>query len=199
MPKPKPEDWFNQIRKTIRDSFQNITDEILDIFEERPSYIQLSLDVNKITKEFEDFLKLKIEHNIIHAKIREASENDIEKIYKIYKIAWHSTSMSFRPVNQDIFLKFYNHSNTVFLIANVESIDVGFIIIHFEGEKNELGMINGLAVLPKFQNKGLATMLAMAAWNYFKERGVKELRCEVHKDNRITNSFIKSLGFEEVR
>ncbi|TFG15666.1 MAG: GNAT family N-acetyltransferase, partial [Promethearchaeota archaeon] len=75
----------------------------------------------------------------------------------------------------------------------------GFIIIHFEGEKNELGIINGLAVLPKFQNKGLGTILAMAAWNYFKERGVNELRCEVHKDNKITYLFIKSLGFEEVR
>jgi ribosomal protein S18 acetylase RimI-like enzyme len=37
----------------------------------------------------------------------------------------------------------------------------------------------------------------MAAWNFFKEIGVKELRCEVYKSNKVSYNFIKSLGFEE--
>jgi hypothetical protein len=39
----------------------------------------------------------------------------------------------------------------------------------------------------------------MAAWNYFKEQHphVKELRCEVHKDNLASYKFIKALVFEE--
>lgn len=198
MPKPKSDDWFNQIRKNIRNTFQNITAEILDIFEERPSYIQMRLPVEKITQEFEDSLKEKIEHSVLHAEIREATKQDIEKIYKIYSKTWQSTSMPFRKVSHDTFLKFQKHFNTIFLIARVHSIDGGFILIHFEGKNNEIGVIYGFGVLPKFQHKGLGTILAMAAWNYFKERGVRELRCEVHKDNKIPYEFIKNLGFEEM-
>ena len=198
MPKPKSEDWFNQIRKNIRDTFQNITAEILEVFEERPSYVQMRLPVEKITQEFEDSLKEKIEHSIVHAEIREATKGDIEHIFKIYGKAWQSTSMPFRQVNQETFLKFHKHFKTVFLIASVDNIDGGFILIHFEGNNNDIGVINGLGVLPQFQHKGLGTTLAMAAWNYFKERGVRELRCEVHKDNKIPYSFIKGLGFEEM-
>ena len=198
MPKPTSEDWFNQIRKNIRDTFQNITDEILEVFEQRPSYVQMRLPVSRITKEFEDSLKEKIEHNIIHAEIREATKQDIERIFKIYNKAWKSTSMPFRQVNQETFRKFQKHFNTIFLIASVDSIDGGFILIHFEGKNHDIGVINGLGVLPQFQHKGLGTTLAMAAWNYFKERGVKELRCEVHRDNKIPYAFIKGLGFEEL-
>ena len=194
MPKPKSEDWFNQIRKNIRDTFQNITAEILEVFEERPSYVQMRLPVEKITQEFEE----KIEHSIVHAEIREATKGDIEHIFKIYGKAWQSTSMPFRQVNQETFLKFHKHFKTVFLIASVDNIDGGFILIHFERNNNDIGVINGLGVLPQFQHKGLGTTLAMAAWNYFKERGVRELRCEVHKDNKIPYSFIKGLGFEEM-
>ena len=198
MPKPKSEDWFNQIRKNIRDTFQNITAEILEVFEERPSYVQMRLPVEKITQEFEDSLKEKIEHSIVHAEIREATKGDIEHLFKIYGKAWQSTSMPFRQVNQETFLKFHKHFKTVFLIASVDNIDGGFILIHFERNNNDIGVINGLGVLPQFQHKGLGTTLAMAAWNYFKERGVRELRCEVHKDNKIPYSFIKGLGFEEM-
>jgi len=37
----------------------------------------------------------------------------------------------------------------------------------------------------------------MAAWNYFKEKGLKELRCEVYNDNQKSFNFIKGLKFEE--
>ena len=199
MPKPKSEDWFANLRRTIRETFQNISTEIYDLFEERPSYIQFQMDVNKITEEFENYLKKKIDHSILHAEVRKATIEDTESIFRIYNKTWRSSPMPFRQVNKETFLKLFKQPNTIFLIANVESLDGAFILIHFEGEKNELGIINGFATLPKFQNKGLGTTLAMAAWNYFKERGVKELRCEVHKDNNITHSFIKSLGFEELR
>ncbi len=198
MPKPKSEDWFANLRRTIRETFQNISTEINDLFEERPSYIQFQMDVNKITEEFENYLKKKIDHSILHAEVRKATMEDIESIFRIYNKTWRSSPMPFRQVNREAFIKLFKQPYTIFLIANVESVDGGFILIHLEGDKNELGIINGFATLPEFQHKGLGTTLAMAAWNYFKERGVKELRCEVHKDNNITYSFIKSLGFEEV-
>lgn len=198
MPNPKSEDWLEHLRKSISKTFQNLSTEVYDLFDERPSYINMILPVNKITKELEESLKTKIEHNILHAQVREAFIEDIETIYDIYNQAWHSSPMPFRQVKKETFLKILEQPNTLFLIAKIGSKDGGFILIHFEGEKNEFGVINGLAILPKFQHKGLATTLAMATWNYFKNRNVKELRCQIHKDNNIIYSFIKSLGFEEL-
>ncbi|MHA1274891.1 MAG: GNAT family N-acetyltransferase, partial [Promethearchaeota archaeon] len=62
---------------------------------------------------------------------------------------------------------------------------------------NEYGIIAGLGVLPRFQRKGLGKILGMAAWDLFKKKGVKELRCEVYIENKSSYNFIKSLGFEE--
>ena len=58
-------------------------------------------------------------------------------------------------------------------------------------------IIAGLGIIPRFQRKGLGTVLGMAAWNYFKEADVKELKCEVYIDNITSYTFISSLGFEE--
>jgi hypothetical protein len=40
-------------------------------------------------------------------------------------------------------------------------------------------------------------VLGMAAWNHFKKLGVKELRCEVYRDNKASYDFISSLGFKK--
>jgi len=75
----------------------------------------------------------------------------------------------------------YEYPETIILIARVYGSDAAA----------------GLGVIPRFQRKGLGTVIGMAAWNYFKKKGVKELRCEVYKDNIVSYNFIKSIGFEE--
>jgi len=39
----------------------------------------------------------------------------------------------------------------------------------------------------------------MASWQYLKKEfpNVKEIRCEVYKDNKVSYAFIKGIGFEE--
>lgn len=39
----------------------------------------------------------------------------------------------------------------------------------------------------------------MASWQYLKEQypNVKEIRCEVYRDNKVSYLFIKGIGFEE--
>jgi ribosomal protein S18 acetylase RimI-like enzyme len=197
MANPRKKNWLDQLRDTIRDTFQNITDEFLDMFDERPSYIQMRLPVDNITDELEENLKEKIENNIIQAKIREATKEDIKKLVEIYNQSWSSTPMPIRNANEEHFLKIFKVPNTVFLMANVDSINAGFILVHSEGKEHEIGIIGGFGVLPEYQYKGLGTMLAMAAWNYFKENGAKELRCEIHKANKVIYKFIKRLGFKE--
>lgn len=168
-----------------------------EILDQGMIYLQMRLPINKITKEYENSLKEKIEHKIFHAKIREATEKDIATVQNIYNRAWLTSNTPFRPIEKNSLKKIFNDPETVFLIAKIYNVDGGFIILDFEGENKEFGVIAGLGVLPRFQGKGLGTILGMAAWNFFKEKGLKELRCEVYKDNQISYNFIKGLNFEE--
>jgi ribosomal protein S18 acetylase RimI-like enzyme len=161
------------------------------------TYIQMKLPIKKITSNFENKLKEEIEQNILRAKIRRATEQDLDVIMKIYNKAWLTSNEPYSPLTVDSLKILYNDHLITILIAEVYGIDAGFVILDFEGSKKEYGVIAGLGVLPRFQRKGLGKILGMAAWNFFKQKGVKELRCEVHIDNKVSYNFIKSLGFDE--
>ena len=197
---------FNLKKKALRTYFLHIEEDSKkgevsklqqEILDEGMVYLQMRLPVNKITKEFENSLKEKIEHKIFHARIREATEGDLTSIKNIYNRAWLTSNTPFRPIERDTLKKIFNDPETVFLVAKVYDIDGGFVILDFEGDNKEYGVIAGLGVLPRFQGKGLGTILGLAAWNYFKEKGLKELRCEVYKDNQKSHNFIMGLNFEE--
>lgn len=168
-----------------------------EVLEKGMVYLQMRLPINKITKEFENSLRDKIEHKIFHASIREATKSDLTSIQNIYNKAWLTSNTPFRPIERDTLKKIFVDPSTVFLVAKVYGIDGGFVILDFEGENKEYGVIAGLGVLPRFQGKGLGTILGLAAWNYFKEKGLEELRCEVYKDNQKSYKFVKGLNFEE--
>lgn len=160
-------------------------------------YLQMRLPIQKITPEFERKIKEKVEGNILKAKIREALENDLESVTYLHNRAWMTSNEPFSPLSLDSLRKLFEYPEIKILIAKVYGIDAGFVILDFEGPNNEYGIIAGLGVLTRFQRKGLGTVIGMAAWNYFKKKGIKELRCEVYKDNQVSYNFIKSLGFEE--
>ena len=161
------------------------------------TYIQMRLPVEKITEEYEAEVRKKVEKNILRAKIREASKDDLESVAFLHNRSWMTSSTPFTPISHETIKKIYEYPDTKILIAKVYGIDGGFVILDFEGKEKEFGVICGLGVLPRFQRKGLGTVIGMAAWDFFKKRGVKELRCEVYKDNIVSYNFIKSLGFEE--
>ncbi len=170
-----------------------------ELYQDGMVYIQMRLPVDKITKEFETELKDKIEHNIIKAKIREAKKEDLDILKNIYNRAWLTSNTPFRPITKMDLLKILEHPDTIFLIAKVYGNDAAFVLLDFEGENNEFAVIAALAVIPRFQRRGVGSALGMASWRYLKENypNVKELRCEVYKDNKVSYSFIKGIGFEE--
>ncbi len=196
-----PESRINLKKKRIRSFFfEQITkeDEVQeDILVTGLEYIQMRLPVEKITKEYEDKLKEKVERNILHAKIREATEADLESVMYVYNRSWMTSHEPYSPIDSDSLKKIFDYPETVILVARVYGTDGGFVILDYEGENMEHGIIAGLGVIPRYQRKGLGTVVGMAAWDFFKKNNVKELRCEVYKDNKVSYDFIKSLGFEE--
>ena len=181
---------FNKEEKT-KDDIDN------EILASGMKYIQMKLPVEKITREFEAEISSKIEHNVIQAKIREASSKDLEIVTEIYNKSWLTSRTPFRPIEKGTLKTIFQDQYTIFLVARVYGIDSGFVILDLEGSNKEHGIIAGLGIIPRFQRKGLGTVLGMAAWNHFKKLGVKELRCEVYQDNEVSYNFISSIGFEE--
>ena len=160
-------------------------------------YIQMKLPVEKITPDFEAQLRKRIESNILRAKIREAKLEDLESVAHVYNRSWMTSCTPYSPLTADTLKQIYDYPETVILLANVFGTDAGFAILDFEGPDNEIGVIAGLGVIPRFQGKGLGTVIGIASWDYFKKKGVKELVCEVYVDNKVSYDFIKSLGFED--
>ncbi|MGV9199910.1 MAG: N-acetyltransferase family protein, partial [Promethearchaeia archaeon] len=154
--------------------------------------------VENITTAFEKTIKKKVETNILHAKIRKATNKDLTTLKDLYNRAWLSSNTPFRPITVGDLEKVYSDPDTVLFIGKVYGMDAGFVILDREGENKEYGIIAGLGVVPRFQRKGLGLVLGMKAWSYFKEQGVKELRCEVYKENERSFQFIRSLGFQEI-
>ena len=168
-----------------------------DLLTEGLEYIQMKLLVSAITPEVEENLKKKVEHNILQAKIREANIEDLESVMYLYNRSWLVSSTPFRAITKETLRIIYEYPDTLFLIAKAYGSDGAFVILDYEGPSKENGIIAGLGVLPRFQRKGLGTVIGLAAWNHFKEKGVKELRCEVYKENKVSYDFIKSIGFVE--
>ncbi|MDX1797357.1 MAG: GNAT family N-acetyltransferase [Candidatus Lokiarchaeia archaeon] len=170
-----------------------------ELYQDGMVYIQMRLPVDKITTEFETKLKEKIEHNIVKAIIREATNEDLDSLKHIYNRAWLTSNTPFRPITKTDLKKILEYPETVFLIGKVYGTDAAFLLLDFEGENKEFAIIAALAVIPRFQRRGVGTILGVASWQYLKEHfpHVKEVRCEVYKDNKVSYSFIKGIGFEE--
>ncbi|MFO8017335.1 MAG: GNAT family N-acetyltransferase [Promethearchaeia archaeon] len=168
-----------------------------DALEQGLTYIQMKLPIQKITEEMEKNVRESIEPHIKQAKIRECEEKDLIKVMNIYNRAWMTTNTPFSPIDTEDLKKIYEYPHTIILIANLYGKDVGFIILDFEGEDQQYGVIAGLGVLPQYQRRGLGRAMAIAAWDFFNNKNVEELRCEVYEKNTVAHNFIKAIGFEE--
>ena len=160
-------------------------------------YIQMKLPVSDITPEFEERITKKVKSNILRAKIREANEEDLHSVKYLYDRSWLTSQTPFSAISVSSLKTIFEYPETIILIAKVYGSDAGFAILDYEGENRDIGVIAGMGIIPRFQRKGLGTVIGMAAWTYFKNKGVQELRCEVFKGNTVSFQFIKSIGFKE--
>jgi len=161
------------------------------------TYIQMRLDIEDITEKFSNELE---QYRISGIKIRKATIEDLSIFVKLYNRAFMRGSDPWSPASEPQFKEILSHESTVVLIASIEEEDVGFIIIDLEEDPKigKVGIICGLGTDPRWQRRGIARFLGIASWDYFKQRNVKELRCEVYENNKPSYNLIKSLHFQEV-
>lgn len=174
-----------------------IDSNIIDDTNKGLTYIQMRLPIQKITKKFETSVLNKLKRNIIRAQIRKAKEDDLKIVMNIYNRAWMTSNTPYAPISVLKLKKIYDYPKTEILIARVYGIDAGFIILDFEGVNHEYGITLAMGILPRFQRKGIGTILGIASWDYFRKTRIEEIRAEVYIDNKRSYNFLNSLGFEE--
>ena len=157
-------------------------------------YIQMKLPISNITERFEESLKKSIEQNIIQAYIRVATVDDLASVMNLYNKSWLTSNTPFRPIQIESLKAILGDPDSKFLIARVYGKNAGFAILDFD---EEIAVIAGMGVLPRFQRRGLGKILGLAIWNYLKEKNIQVLECEVYNDNQASYAFIKGLGFKE--
>ena len=188
---------LNLKKRKIRSYFLSVDKKDQKEEVESLEYIQMKLPVSDITSELEAKLSKKVKSNILRAKIREGNEEDLPSVKYLYDRSWLTSQTPFSAISVTSLKTIWEYPETIILIAKVYGSDAGFAILDCEGENQEIGVIAGMGIIPRFQRKGLGTVIGMAAWNYFKKKGIKELRCEVYKGNTVSFQFIKSIGFKE--
>ena len=160
-------------------------------------FIQLKLDIDFITKEFEDITNERIKQKGFIPKIKNANYTDIPSILNLYNRSFMTANTPLEKITIENLEELYDIPEVSIYIAKVYGLPAGFMILDFEGKNNEYGFITALGITPRFQNKGVGLALGLKAWNHFKEKNVKELRCEVYYQNERSISFLKSLRFQE--
>ncbi len=157
-------------------------------------YIQMKLNIEHVSDEILEELE---EYRLSGIKIRVTEEKDLDIFVKLYNRAFMRGLDPWSPATIEQFKRIISHEKTVVLIASTHGEDVGFIITDLEGDNDEIGVICGLGVDPRWQRQGIARYLGIASWEYFRKQSIKELRCEVYEKNKPSYELIKNLHFTE--
>ncbi|MHA1726736.1 MAG: GNAT family N-acetyltransferase [Promethearchaeota archaeon] len=195
---------FTKIRNWIarkKDSFSHHVKEFensLTNAKDGRHFIEMQLPVHKITKEFESTLRKNYEHVMSKIKIREAQERDIDSLRDLYNISWSTATMPFNPIQNSTLLNAIKNPDITILIATQDSRDIGFIILKIERNHEKVGNIIGIGILSEFRRQGIGTALAIASWDFFKNKTVSVLKCKVFSENKSAYKFMTRLGFERI-
>lgn len=136
--------------------------------------------------------------------IRKMTNEDIKQIQSIAKKSWNATYEGIIPetIQNNFLLMAYsdemmkhrlNHS--FMYVAEVDSELAGFVNFTSIDEKG-LSELSAIYLDPGCQNRGIGTALLDEGIHDIE--GLKEIRLEVEKENKIGMQFYKAKGFEVV-
>ena len=172
--------------------------------EESPSfkYIIMNLPFNKINAEKLAEMDGKIRQVKAFIKSRKAEEKDIPNLVALYNVSFFQCPDPYRPVTEEDMRAILEKS--VILIGSMYGVDAVFIVVKMENIPNEagkyerVGVICGIAVHPRFRQKGVATAIGLEAYKYLLDKNIDYLQCEVYETNGPSMAFITWLGFRPV-
>ncbi len=125
------------------------------------------------------------------AVIEGASSKDLERLYTIEKECFKEEAFTKEQI-----LQMLDDYNTVSLIARVNNEIAGFVIGMIYVERNTLhGHILTIDVEPRFQRRGIGTLLMKEIEDIFRRKNTEFLHLEVREDNKAAISLYIKLGY----
>jgi ribosomal-protein-alanine N-acetyltransferase len=125
------------------------------------------------------------------AAIEGASSRDLERLYTIEKECFKEEAFTKEQI-----LQMLDDYNTVSLIARVNNEIAGFVIGMIYVERNTLhGHILTIDVEPRFQRRGIGTLLMKEIEDIFRRKNTEFLHLEVREDNKAAISLYIKLGY----
>ncbi|HME55954.1 MAG TPA: GNAT family N-acetyltransferase [Candidatus Lokiarchaeia archaeon] len=176
-----------------------------EITEESPGFrfIIMKLPISKISEEKLAEMAAKSRMVRQTAKFRTAEEKDVPGLCDLYNLAFFQAPDPYRPVTLNDMQTILEKSTI--LIVNLYGLDGGFIVMKLETTETDAeisersGVICGIAVHPRYRQRGLATAIGLEAWqSFFKTKELDYLECEVYEKNGPSLSFISWVGFRPV-
>lgn len=154
---------------------------------------QISIKANSINGESVPFIKQKnqkIITNLKSIKIREFKKEDIDNLVLILKA---NGQYNFPDIEgPDAMLRVANCDAAIFLIAQIDDKAIGFIKAIYDGSR---ALIHVLSIHPKYQKRGIGTMLVDATINEFKKIGAPTISVTASESSI---GFWEKLAFEKL-
>ena len=127
----------------------------------------------------------------VEITIREASQQDIETIIRI----WQNAELTYKPIGRDT--KENLHSQLLLpqicvFIAAIKCEDVATIMVSHDGRK---GWLNRLAVLKKYRNKGIAQKLIAHSEKWLARNGIEIYATLIDDPNDPSINLFMKAGY----
>lgn len=130
----------------------------------------------------------------MHIKIKPASLNDLQTLYKIERECFSLEAFSIEEI---AFL--IQNPNSISLLAQIDGEIAGFVIgLIYDTRGGKMGHVFTLDVAKKHRRKGVAMKLMNELEAKFRENNVKECFLEVRLDNEAAKKLYRKLGYEEI-
>lgn len=132
-------------------------------------------------------MKRFVKGNPLNIKIRKFSLSDLDQILEIEKASFPQDAYP-RPLFESLFKKYPEG----FIVALLEEKIVGYAI----GEvSRDFGEIISIAVDSNYRNQRIGEALINNLIENFRQKGIRNLYCEVRTANKNGISFFEDLGF----
>lgn len=114
-------------------------------------------------------------------------DNLMEIESKCFKPSWHQ--------RKEDFIRSSQRSTDWNCLAFIDNEAVGYLQV---SSSENLGHLGRVAVLPRYQGKGIGTRLAAEAMRWFKKRGAYKVKLRSPVNDKIAHKLYRKFGFVEM-
>ena len=127
-------------------------------------------------------------------RIRRATEKDIDKLASVEMSSGYHKNLLESDIRK-LFVSFFRLSHPYAYILEEKNKSIGYVSIRIAGSNGEIGY---LALIRKYQGRGLGKLLLNKALFLCKQMKCNKIYLSVRQDNIRAINLYKKYGFETV-